>query len=520
MEIIRDTVLLPGLQYIMSQMKANWPDGIEESFDGLICGCVVPEAEDIFKSMRQWFLLYQSDKDEARQQLEGMIQNCKSCGQCGVCYNCLLVFLIELYEQYYHDDRFTFTKTNIKNDNYYVFDRLPDNIYKHLDSKMTAAGYYWEHCKNLRRAEMFRNKLVVLKGMSSSTPAILNGAFNTQAYHGGGLFFNWEGCGIAIDPGHHFVENMHRIGLSILDIDVVVITHEHIDHTNDIRLLDDLNYSLLQSLNNENEEHIITWYVDKLTYEVIKTLQKSGSGFSDKTNKIYNILPKTINIKWEERTGEVTEQRSEEIEAPGIELFSRDASAIIMNVERTFHEIDSMVSKSTEEYMDHTFASSFELKSPSIRRKIFYSSDTCFKEPVSKCAAYSDIVIANISSVYEDDLLKIKEKRTHLGYMGCYKILESMRKYPPSLFLLSEFWNAKADIRYDVARYLMEDIIDSNGSCFKKTKIIPTEIGMQVDLEKLMLQCSVCKEFSDDVIIVRPEKEYDAIKILCKKCYY
>lgn len=164
------------------------------------------------------------------------------------------MFLIELYEKFYSDSKFEDLKAGIKNNNYYVFERLPENIYRHLDAKTKVGEYYWEHCKNLRRTESFLNKFVVLKGMSSSTPAILNGAFNTQAYHGGGLYFNWSGFGIAIDPGYHFVENMHNAGLSILDIDAVVITHEHIDHTNDIRILDDLNYSLTDYLRDEKKK--------------------------------------------------------------------------------------------------------------------------------------------------------------------------------------------------------------------------------------------------------------------------
>ena len=96
----------------------------------------------------------------------------------------------------------------MKGDKYYVFSRFPDNLYRQLDARTKAGEYYWEQCKRFGKFKTVDNKLIVLKGMSSSTPAILNGAFGTQSYHGGGLYLNWFGFGIAIDPGYHFIENL------------------------------------------------------------------------------------------------------------------------------------------------------------------------------------------------------------------------------------------------------------------------------------------------------------------------
>ena len=36
--------------------------------------------------------------------------------------------------------------------------------------------------------------------------------------------------GIVIDPGVDFVENLYRTGYSLGDIDMIVITHDHVDH--------------------------------------------------------------------------------------------------------------------------------------------------------------------------------------------------------------------------------------------------------------------------------------------------
>ena len=170
MAVIRDTVLLPGFQYIAKQLEKGSLDGVIDSLDELIQGCVVPEAETVFKNIRDWFVLYQENESDARSFLEEMIYTPAQCGQCLICQQCQQIFLIELYEKFYSDSKFEDLKAGIKNNNYYVLERLPENLYRHLDAKTKVGEYYWEHCKNLRRTESFVNKFVVLKGMSSSTP--------------------------------------------------------------------------------------------------------------------------------------------------------------------------------------------------------------------------------------------------------------------------------------------------------------------------------------------------------------
>lgn len=520
MAIIRDTVLLPGFQYIIRQLDCESSDGVINSIDKLLKGCDIPEVKQIFTNVRNWFATFQNNEEDARNSLERMIHDPGQCNQCFHCYHCFQVFLIEIYERYY-DNSFNELKHELKNNNYYVLKRLPENLYRQLDTRVKVGEYYWERCKEQSRAKSFVNKLVVLKGMSSSTPAILNGAFDARAYHGGGLYVNWNGYGIAIDPGYHFVENMHRSGLNILDIDAVIVTHEHIDHTNDIRILDDLNFSLSEYLKEENEQHIIKWYLDSVTYDLVKTLQRHGSGFHKCTSEVYKIVPENRNIIWEKDVGEVIQQCCESFREHGIQLYQKEDCGIIMRVESTSHEKNEIAStKETICYLTHTFAIAIELTDNLYHKKIFYSSDTRYREEFSDIAADSDVVIANISSIYEDDLLRLKLKETHLGYMGCFKLLEALRNNPPALFLLSEFWNAKADIRFDVARYLKEEILCLDKKAFAKTKVIPAEIGMQVDLKFLEMQCTVCRKFTNDYIIIRPTEQYGEIKCICSDCSY
>ncbi|MHC4331634.1 MAG: tetratricopeptide repeat protein, partial [Planctomycetota bacterium] len=89
--------------------------------------------------------------------------------------------------------------------------------------------------------------LVVLRDWNSFSP-ILRQELRDQdgpgpnERLGGGYFLVWKEHGIVIDPGVNFVTQLYRKGLSIGDVDTVIITHCHLDHTRDVESLVDLNY--------------------------------------------------------------------------------------------------------------------------------------------------------------------------------------------------------------------------------------------------------------------------------------
>jgi len=89
--------------------------------------------------------------------------------------------------------------------------------------------------------------LVVLRDWNSYSPLLRRELRDQdgpgpQERLGGGYFLVWKGHGIVIDPGVDFVTQLYRRGLSIADVDTVVVTHCHLDHTDDLEALVDLNY--------------------------------------------------------------------------------------------------------------------------------------------------------------------------------------------------------------------------------------------------------------------------------------
>lgn len=71
---------------------------------------------------------------------------------------------------------------------------------------------------------------------------------------GGGYFFLVNGKGTVVDPGYNFLENFNRIGGRITDIDNIVITHAHNDHTADLESILSLLYKFNAEDNRKSRE--------------------------------------------------------------------------------------------------------------------------------------------------------------------------------------------------------------------------------------------------------------------------
>ena len=94
--------------------------------------------------------------------------------------------------------------------------------------------------------------LLVLRDWNSFSPILRRelrgrGGPGPDERLGGGYFLVWKGHGIVIDPGVDFVTQLYRKGLSIADVDTVIVTHCHLDHTRDVESLVDMNYRYNQA---------------------------------------------------------------------------------------------------------------------------------------------------------------------------------------------------------------------------------------------------------------------------------
>jgi hypothetical protein len=85
-------------------------------------------------------------------------------------------------------------------------------------------------------------EFICLRRYSSAYPLLPRP--NGFRSHGGGYFVRCHpggtgesALGIAIDPGTSYVECLYRAGLAISDIDVLIVTHDHVDHASSLEPL-------------------------------------------------------------------------------------------------------------------------------------------------------------------------------------------------------------------------------------------------------------------------------------------
>lgn len=201
---------------------------------------------------------------------------------------------------------------------------------------------------------------------------------------------------------------------------------------------------------------------------------------------------------------------------------------VIMNVFRTCHETYKKEGETA--FFEHTYGCVFEcISQDKDSQYIGYTSDTSLHEDslyekmleqLQKC----QIVIANISGIYENDVLLQSAKERHLGYMGCYKIVyDILMRYQSKLkyYLLSEFSNQVSDIRYDISKYLqreVEKIADQAHS--EAPLVLPAETDLAISLEGKGVQCSACKKYSKNIHIIRPFGENQKMRYVCEECVY
>ena len=100
-------------------------------------------------------------------------------------------------------------------------------------------------------------ELVCVRRYSSAFPLLPRpSAFRAL---GGGYFVvlhseDGSSFGIVVDPGVDFIENLYRAGRSLSDIDMIVVTHDHVDHLGALDPLLSLLYARADILSDENPE--------------------------------------------------------------------------------------------------------------------------------------------------------------------------------------------------------------------------------------------------------------------------
>lgn len=365
---------------------------------------------------------------------------------------------------------------------------LPIELSEYLENR-SYIYYYLSAYKSVKEYRKIENTLICLKGFSSSTPAIYSATFANPCT-GGGLYLNVEGYGIAIDPGIGFVESMHKQGIFIEDVDAVIVTHNHIDHNADVKMLSSLSHD-----------------INRYYKQQIKFYSRFFKGIQGKHHEIKWILDKGTRQNTEIDSEDVSEDLGDYKEQKEIVVQKESEIHIDMSVIETKHMTEGV-----------SYGLKLAINVGDKGLKIGYTSDTAFFPELVSFFNDVDILIFNISDIYEKDVRGTKSKSSHLGYDGSTQLLTEISEGQfPKLAIASEFCCYNGDYRMRVMRKLVEQVNPK-----RNLHILPSEVGLKVSLMNYRIFCSRCKRSVDleTISVIAPEQEFGTIQYVCKGCQY
>lgn len=275
----------------------------------------------------------------------------------------------------------------------------------------------------------------------------------------GGYFLAWNGKGIAIDPGYGFLRILNAyFSLGLKDIDAIIITHDHPDHTAAVEDILTLSYELNQS----GEQHIIDFFANAgATFKFEHILSKLQDYFN-----LYVLRP-NLSIDLNKKYGLTLKAQ----EAFHQELWSKKGYAIGLVLQ---------------------LSDSFS---------IGITSDTKWDYRLISEYVGTNLLVLHLGSIEVRDA----PLSNHLGSLGCQILLKYIS---PRLAIISEFGEELENFREDLIRFLRKSV-----PCC----VFPGDIGLSIKLPSLDIRCSTCKDYHPFETMDYNEI-HGEIKYKCQNC--
>ena len=322
--------------------------------------------------------------------------------------------------------------------------------------------------------------LKILRRWNSYTPLL---SLNTSENIGGGYFLCLEGIGIVVDPGINFIRNALSAGLSIKDIDIVILTHSHVDHTADFEGI----VTLFHEINDPR-------YEKNLDPIQIRLFASIGA-----MNKFTNLLSFSYDVFKE---------------------------VIIMNPSSNYTLSDKIRIETTPCQHNDLFckhqSSCVGLKfyrSGNKQPIIGLTSDTGYNPQLA--SAFSDLegntAILHIGGIKKEEIEflpppNIPIYKTHLGLRG---ILNFIFDVKPAIVIISEFGEEFKEDRTRLSELIQEKF-------GVHTKIIPADVGFTIEFDGKthgLIPCSKCgTKIPIAEIIVKQQRKGLNIAYVCGPC--
>lgn len=304
----------------------------------------------------------------------------------------------------------------------------------------------------------------------------------------GGHYIRWNGKGIVINPGPNFLENFHCQGLSIGDIDFVIVTSSLREAYADVRAISELN----QQLNKASaERQIIHYYLHQKVYQQLAPCLKPS--FKQARNTIHKL-----------------------------EMFldSPDVERLELNEGIVLHYFLNTVSDTTHSFRDSNDEQNLnnsnlgirlELSDENKKVKIGYLSGLAWSPLLGHHLGYCDLLLAAFGNTCSTDYSRLGYNEDSLGYFGIATLLEELG---PRLLLLTEFGGREGDIRLAVTKKMRSEY--SQKRIAQKSTLLPSDVGLAIDLNSLQVKCLISDQLvpAGEINVVAGSDSFSRLRYL------
>ena len=341
--------------------------------------------------------------------------------------------------------------------------------------------------------------------------------------------------GIAVDPGYNFLENLFNEGFTIADIDIIVVTHAHPDHTENLTNLFTLLFERNKRMADEEKQNDeISAPIDHRVFLLVTegVFERYQSMLRETKTYVRDVVVlKAVGWPGSEASSAAVrvsvctnEQLSCCIELSGNteHAFKGEECVAVIQAKRAWHD-----DQTEHDSIGIVVTYWGESKQPKV---IGILGDSKYHEELYRDYSDCSVLIAHLGSLiskpyyrppYEKriDYEKIIKDEDHLYLPGLTRLICDLKnrngnkKFP--LLVLSEFGEElRGGLRKDLARRL------ALGVQKEPLPIVPADVGLRIDIEEQRIFCSICHNYFEWKAItaesVLPHEE--ALAFVCEDC--
>lgn len=292
--------------------------------------------------------------------------------------------------------------------------------------------------------------------------------------------------GIAIDPGYDFYSIFRDLGLGIADIDAIIITHDHDDHTESVEGI----LSLLAKYNDHNEER--------------KTKVLDIFGSAGVLLKFHGLLSATDLFGNREINFKLLVPGAEIKEVEGTPL--KEKHGFTLSILPAYHTERWTNQESAVGLIIHTSI-------PDVKNggalNIGITGDTRYETGIGRAYQDTQVLLLNIGSVEKEEGKLLSQ---HLGMLGCINLIKEARLGKPLLAILTEFGEEFSGKREIISR-IIENWAQPMGSAKPSgLKVIPADVHLELRLDDLHIRETATNVFLPYTVMDVDESDPEVLR--------